>query len=276
MSSRRPRPSFLRPLTQIAPQPTAPTRPEGVPTPGRDAVLGPASMGSVASATYGPRPRSKSLVAQEAKVGQAPPTSSVGGRTGNVGAAISLPSSRRSSFATGHRRTPTREPTVSRRGSIWSEFGDEAPSGGIELNDEPKADEAQKAFANSTRLLWESGVDVMVTNAWAAFTACWKKGDIDLSLSTTLVFLVLNMPPLLSSLTSYSLAYNLWQPRRLALLKPLRLSNFPRRKTLMPCLPLSLHLQSTSRFYCVSLRHLPSSLFEYYLLFNSIWVPLIA
>jgi hypothetical protein len=178
MSSRRQRPSFLRPLTQIAPQPTAPTRSEGVPTPGRDAVLGPASMGSVASATYGPRPRSKSLVAQEAKVGHAPPTSSVGGRTESVGAAISLPSSRRSSFATGHRRISTREPTVSRRGSIWSEFGDEAPSGGIELNDEQKAHETQKAFANSTRLLWESGVDVMVTNAWAALTACWKKGDI--------------------------------------------------------------------------------------------------
>ena len=134
-------------------------------------------MGSVASATLGSRPRSKSLVAREAKVGRAAPTCSVGGRAGSVSAAASLPSSRRPSFA-GNRRMSTREPTVSRRGSVWSEFGDEAAPGGVDLTDEQRADEAQNAFTNSAKLLWENGVSVMVQNVWVAFTACWEKGDI--------------------------------------------------------------------------------------------------
>ena len=67
---------------------------------------------------------------------------------------------------------------MSRRGSVWSEFGDEAALGGQESTEEEKVIEAQKAFAHSIKVLWESGVDRIVYEAWSSFAQGWKAGDI--------------------------------------------------------------------------------------------------
>ena len=72
-----------------------------------------------------------------------------------------------------------REATSSRRGSIWSTFGEDTAGGGIaHLTEEEKAEEARKAFANSFRTIWESGIDNISCDLWHSLLAGWKSGEI--------------------------------------------------------------------------------------------------
>lgn len=71
-----------------------------------------------------------------------------------------------------------REATSSRRGSIWSTFGDDAQPGGTVLTDEEKAVEAKKAFVNSMKIIWDSGVNKIANDLWGSLTTGWKSGDI--------------------------------------------------------------------------------------------------
>lgn len=175
MSTRRGgRPSFLRPLTQIAPQSGAN---EG------GGELGPTSKGSIASASFGERPRSKSFP----KAGSAAPSSAIGSGGVFASPTTSRASSRHSSFAphsNPHRRlssTAAREATSSRRGSMWSSFGEEAAAGGAggaNLTEEEKAFEARKAYVSSIKTIWDSGVNRIAGDLWASVLTGWTSGDI--------------------------------------------------------------------------------------------------
>lgn len=168
MSTRRGgRPSFLRPLTQIAPE---------------GGELGPTSKGSIASASFGERPRSKSFP----KAGSAAPSSAIGSGGVFASPTTSRASSRHSSFAphsNPHRRlssTAAREATSSRRGSMWSSFGEEAAAGagGANLTEEEKAFEARKAYVSSIKTIWDSGVNRIAGDLWASVLTGWTSGDI--------------------------------------------------------------------------------------------------
>ncbi|KAF8332095.1 uncharacterized protein EI90DRAFT_924607 [Cantharellus anzutake] len=182
-SNRKQRPSFLRPLTPISPLGTS--RAENISSGQKENVLmGPTSRGSLPSSVYGVRPRSKSVTGNQthATSFSAPSAKITRNGASSLGATPSgsARSSRHSSFAAESTRRPSsvRDPTSSRRGSLWSEFGDDAVSGGRELTEEEKALEAQKSFASSAKTLWESGVDRLVVEAWSSFGQGWKSGDI--------------------------------------------------------------------------------------------------
>ena len=166
MSARKGRPSFLRPLTQIAPQTSDTTV----------AHLGSTSKGSIPSASAGSRPPSKSSAGKTADV--------IPSSTGAAGPTASAPSSRassrRSSFApnvAGHRKPSivAREPTSSRRGSIWSTFGEDAATN---LTEEDKAEAARNAFSSSFKTIWESGIDKISGDWWISLITGWKSGEI--------------------------------------------------------------------------------------------------
>ncbi|KAF8315916.1 hypothetical protein DL93DRAFT_2227189 [Clavulina sp. PMI_390] len=171
MTSRKGRPSFLRPLTQIAPQ-------DGVASTPAD--LGTTSKGSIASFSQGDRPRSKSFTD---KAGHAAPTSSFGIASPRSTPASSRAPSRRQSFAPhveSHRRPSmvAREATLSRRDSIWSTFGEDAPASGAVLTPEEKAIEARRAFVGSSKIIWQSGINRIVGDLWDSLIKGWKSGDI--------------------------------------------------------------------------------------------------
>lgn len=187
MSARKGRPSFLRPLTQIAPQNSDTTV----------AHLGPTSKGSIPSASAGSRPRSKSSAGKTADV--------VPGAVGpTVSAASSRASSRRSSFApnvAGHRKPSivAREPTSSRRGSIWSTFGEDPAT------EEEKAEAARNALYSSFKTIWESGIDKISGDGWFSLITGWKSGEIIGGISQYTPYphhVVSESPPPLSLLTS--------------------------------------------------------------------------
>ena len=167
MSARKGRPSFLRPLTQIAPQTSDTTV----------AHLGTTSKGSIPSASAGSRPRSRSSTGKTADV---VPSSTTGAVGPTASAPSSRASSRHSSFApnvAGHRKPSivAREPTSSRRGSIWSTFGEDAAS---DLTEEEKAEAARNAFYSSFKTIWESGIDKISGDWWISLITGWKTGDI--------------------------------------------------------------------------------------------------
>lgn len=181
-SNRKQRPSFLRPFTPISP--VVVSRADSTSNINKEnSPLGPTSRGSIASSACGMRPRSKSVSANQAPASFSAPSARItsdGVASFGATPAGSAASSRRSSFAPGFasRQSSTRDPTVSRRGSVWSEFGDEAFTGGQESTEEERAIEAQEAFANSIKVLWESGVDKIAFQAWSSFAQGWKAGDI--------------------------------------------------------------------------------------------------
>lgn len=71
-----------------------------------------------------------------------------------------------------------REATLSRRDSVWSTFGEDAAGGGAVLTQEEKAVEARKAFVNSMKIIWDSGVNRIATDLWNSLITGWKSGDI--------------------------------------------------------------------------------------------------
>lgn len=202
MNQRKGRPSFLRPLTQIAP----------LETPSSD--LGPTTRGSIAYASQGTRPRSKSLSGKGIPVvGHATPTASISRGASPVSSAAS---SRRSSFV-GHRRPSmvAREATMSRRDSIWSTFGDEAvPAGGegagtAVMTQEEKAVEARKAFVSAIKVIWDSGVSRIVQDLWESVGSAWTAGDIAGTSLPSLAFLSL----LVSWCSPYPYTFTCWTDR---------------------------------------------------------------
>lgn len=71
-----------------------------------------------------------------------------------------------------------REATSSRRGSMWSSFGEGGASGPANMTEEEKAQEARKAFNRSFRTIWDSGVDKISGDLWDSLVTGWKSGDI--------------------------------------------------------------------------------------------------
>lgn len=171
---------FLKPLTPLTPN----TKVDSPAPTQHVADIGPTSKASLPSSTYGPRQRAKSFADKESRTVYALPTTSLGGSR-VVTPTSTAPSSRRSSFAHSalsrrSSRRPSmsaREPTMSRRGSMWGD-ADEVVADNSDLTEEEKVIEAQNAFCSSLKALWGTGLGGMIQDTTLAFSNGWKNGEM--------------------------------------------------------------------------------------------------